>query len=176
MIYVPCAQASLSGFSYSLKLCPDVTFLPKVVSEFHLHLILFCWLFPPPDSKSGTERLLHTLDVKQALSFYLYRTSFPYRECCLFVSYSPKTLDHKISSQRLSKWLVETIKLCYSLKKVPLPCQILAHSTRAIASSTAFLKVFLFMPFVMPRHGRPPNTFIKHYTVDICARLCGPLG
>ena len=50
----------------------DTTFLPKVVSDFHMSQpIVLPTLFPSPSTP--LERKLHTLDVRQALAFYIDR-------------------------------------------------------------------------------------------------------
>lgn len=60
----------------AVELQINVRFLPKVVSEFHLHsAIILPDFYPTPTSDA--ERLLHTLDVTRALEFYLHRTYFP---------------------------------------------------------------------------------------------------
>ncbi|XP_015264938.1 PREDICTED: DNA topoisomerase 2-alpha-like [Gekko japonicus] len=64
---------------------PDISFLPKVVLEFHLQAEVFLPdFFPNPTS--AEDRLLHNLDVKRALLFYLQRTRSTRRDPHLFVS------------------------------------------------------------------------------------------
>lgn len=75
--------------------------------------------------------------------FFLQRTQSYRKDPNLFVSYVTHRKGYKISSQRLSKWIAETIKMCYLLAKHPLPGPVHAHSTRALATSAAFLKVTL---------------------------------
>lgn len=82
----------LTFLPHAMQLTPDITFLPKVVSEFHLQFDILPDFYPSPASDS--EKLLQTLVVKRALLFYLKRTGIPGRDYCLFVSYSPKTLGH----------------------------------------------------------------------------------
>ena len=45
-----------------------------------------------------------------------------------------------VSSQTISRWIVTTIHLAYQLAQKRLPLSIKAHSTRAVAASTAFPK------------------------------------
>lgn len=79
----------------------DLRFLPKVVSTFHVSAdILFPDFYPSP--ASAEECLLHALDVRWALLFYLDRTDFPNRAPNLFVSYAPSNLEQPITSQQLS--------------------------------------------------------------------------
>ncbi|KAJ7315865.1 hypothetical protein JRQ81_002027, partial [Phrynocephalus forsythii] len=44
-----------------------------------------------------------------------------------------------ISSETISKYVIETIQLAYELVWMPFPEAVWAHYDRAIASSTAFL-------------------------------------
>nr|XP_020662332.1 uncharacterized protein LOC110086012 [Pogona vitticeps] len=58
---------------------------------------------------------------------------------CLFLH----NLPHRgslVSAQTISKWIVATICLAYQLENKPLPAGIKAHSTRALVTSTAFLR------------------------------------
>lgn len=72
---------------HAVRLRPDIRFLPKVVSDFHMSSdILLPDFYPHPSSPE--ERILHTLDVKRALLFYLHRTRSPGRVPNLFVSYA----------------------------------------------------------------------------------------
>ena len=54
-------------------LYPDVSFLPKVVSDFHLtQPIVLPTFFPSPSS--ALEQLLHNFDIKRSLAFYISHT------------------------------------------------------------------------------------------------------
>ena len=54
-------------------LYPDVSFLPKVISDFHVNQpLILPTLFPSPFS--DIERMLHSLDVCRTLAFYISRT------------------------------------------------------------------------------------------------------
>lgn len=64
---------------HSIQLSTNVSFLPKVVSEFHLNATITLPDFFP-NLRTPEERLYHTLDVTRAVKFYLHRTSFPKRQ------------------------------------------------------------------------------------------------
>lgn len=65
-------QPYLVFLPHSVRLTTNVTFLPKVVSEFHMNsAIILPDFYPEP--KNQQERLLHSLDVTRALKFYLHR-------------------------------------------------------------------------------------------------------
>lgn len=160
---------------HSVRLSPNLEFLPKVVSEFHLNAtIMLPDFFPNPVTPE--EKLYHTLDVTRALKFYLHRTSFPNRHNSLFVSYLEGSRGRAVSSQRLSKWIVQTITLCYSLSKTPLPACLTAHSTRSMAASTAFLHGVPLEEICRAATWRTPNTFIKHYAMEPRTVLSGHMG
>lgn len=130
------ATSYLVFLSHSMCLQPDVHFLPKIVSDFHI----LCDIVLPDFYLNLTSGcLLHTLDAKNALLFYLDRTKFPDRAQNLFVSYSPLHQGLPVSSQRLFCWVTVAIEFSYSLKRLPRPHRLTAHSTRAVASSVAFL-------------------------------------
>lgn len=100
----------------------DVTFLPKVVTDFHVSqpIILQSYF---PSSSMDTERCLHSLDVRRALAFYVSRFESYRQNNHLFVSFATPNFS-----------------LTYELARTPLPCQPRAHSTRAVSTSTAFLR------------------------------------
>lgn len=55
-----------------LRLHP--AFLLKVISHFHLLQEVFLPVFCPKPHSSNRQRVLHTLDVRRALAFYIDRT------------------------------------------------------------------------------------------------------
>lgn len=160
---------------HAVQLSTNISFLPKVVSEFHINseIILpdFC-----PNPATPRDKLYHTLDVTKALKYYLHRTRFSDRHSALFVSYSKRNLGERVSSQRLSRWVVGLICLCYSLSKVPLPIQISAHSTRAMAASQAFLRGIPLHEICKAATWRTPTTFIRHYAIESRAAQAGAMG
>lgn len=140
-----CSSPYLVFLPHSVHLRPDVKFLPKVNSDFYVSAdITLPDFYPSPVSPQ--DKLYHTLDVKRALLFYTHRTQFPDRADSLFVTYCPPHCGRPISSQRLSHWVTSVIDLAYSLAKVPKPQRITAHSTRAVATSTAFLQLLGLHP------------------------------
>ena len=63
-------QPFLQFFKDKVILHPDISFLPKVVIDFHLNQPLALpTLFSDP--VTDTERMLHTLDVRRAIAFYV---------------------------------------------------------------------------------------------------------
>lgn len=159
---------------HSVRLRPDATFLPKVVSQFHLSAdIILPDFFPTPSS--DRERLLHTLDVKRALLFYLDRTKATATSHRLFLTYAPHHVGMPVSSQRFSKWISATIALCYELERVPVPGKLLAHSTRKMASSHAFFDNVSLEDICAAATWASPSTFIRHYAIDVRAQRTAPV-
>ncbi|KAJ7335336.1 hypothetical protein JRQ81_013277 [Phrynocephalus forsythii] len=152
-----------------VTLYPDVSFLLKVVSHFHLSqpLVLPTY-FPSPST--DVERMLHTLDVRRALLFYTSRTAPIRRSPRLFIHVMGPAEGTPVTSQTISRWIVETIHLAYRLSGTPLPVTPKGHSTRAIASSSAFLKGVPLLDICRAATWSTPSTFAQHYKLDIRAR------
>ncbi|KAJ7317129.1 hypothetical protein JRQ81_003291 [Phrynocephalus forsythii] len=99
---------------------PDISFLPKVVSDFHLTQLLVLPTFFP-SLFSNLERTLHTLDVRRTLLFYTSRTVAFRKSQRLFVCTSESSIGSPVTSQTISSWITEVIRLSYDLAAVPLP-------------------------------------------------------
>ena len=62
----------------------DGSFLPKMVSEFHMNqAIILPVFFLSPSTPLECKR--HTLDVRRTIAFYLHRTNTFRRSTCLFL-------------------------------------------------------------------------------------------
>ncbi|XP_042297706.1 uncharacterized protein LOC121916539 [Sceloporus undulatus] len=143
----------------------DITFLPKVVSLFHMCQDI---VLPTLASNPSTmeERSLHMLDVRRALAFYLDRTMGSSRSERLFQCYSEPRKGLPVSPQRLSKWVASTIRLCYELSGKPVPAKVRSHATRAVAASSAFLAGIPLDDVCKAAVWSQPLTFIKHCRLD----------
>ncbi|KAJ7326746.1 hypothetical protein JRQ81_016505 [Phrynocephalus forsythii] len=130
--------------------------------------------FPNPTTR--IERDMHTLDVRRTLAFYVSRTKSIRKTNELFVCHDPVVLGHPVSPQRFARWIVQSIKLSYELAKVPLPLGIRAHSTRAMASSAAFLKGVPLDDICQAATWSTPDTFVTHYRVDAHVRSATSFG
>ncbi|XP_067319635.1 uncharacterized protein C6orf132 homolog [Anolis sagrei] len=153
----------------------DVTFLPKVVSQFHMSedIILPAFFTNPT---SPLEVTLHSLDVKRALSFYLHRTSSYRKSPKLFLKYRKDTLGHPVSSQGLASWIVSTIRLAYQLAGKEPPSHLVAHSTRSVSTSQAFLRGVPLDQICRAATWSTPSTFASHYKLDIHAKKDAAFG
>ena len=148
---------------------PDMRFLPKVVSNFHVNQdIVLPTFFPTPSSP--LESTLHTLDVRRALAFYKHRTLAIRKSQQLFVCYGQHCQGTPVSTQRLSNWLVQCITLAYQVAKLDPPTTIKGHSTRAIATSSAFQRGVAIPTICKAATWSQPSTFARHYRLDVRAR------
>lgn len=114
-----------------VSLTPEASFLPKVVSEFHISAEIFLPMFFP-HLGSDEDWCLHSLDSREPCCSI---SNTHRKDPNLFISYSGQN-----KNQRLPKWIIEVIKLCYLVAKNCLPGPVKVHSTRALASSTTILK------------------------------------
>ncbi|KAJ7332628.1 hypothetical protein JRQ81_014808 [Phrynocephalus forsythii] len=152
-----------------VTLYPDMSFLPKVVSHFHLSqpLVLPTY-FPSPSME--VEKTLHTLDVQKALLFYTSRTSSIRRSPRLFIHVSGTAVGTPVTAQTISRWIIEAIHLAYQLSGTSLPASPRGHSMRAVASSSAFLKGVPLSDICKAATWSTSSTFTQHYKLDVRAR------
>lgn len=111
---------------HKVTLYPDILFLPKVISDFHLNQLIVLPTFPPSPS-NDTERALHFLDVGRALAFYISRTSIFCKDNNLFITCYGTKRGTAISPQTISRWIVHAIRLAYELAHMPLPLEHIQH-------------------------------------------------
>ncbi|KAJ7344949.1 hypothetical protein JRQ81_000899 [Phrynocephalus forsythii] len=134
-----------------------------------LHIKQDCRL-AQKQSTAMTTDLKRTLDICQALLFYLSRMASIHATKHLFV----QTVDlHKgfpVSSQTLSQCICNTIKPTYQSAQVPLPAAPRGHSTRVVAASTAFLRGIPLLEVCKAATWSSSSTFVTHYKLDTQAR------
>nr|XP_016849493.1 PREDICTED: uncharacterized protein LOC107982908 [Anolis carolinensis] len=153
----------------------DISFLPKVVSRFHMcQDIVLPALFPNPSTP--LEMSLHCLDVKRALLFYIKRTAAHRKSPRLFLKYRNDTLGLPVSSQRLAVWITSTIRLAYQLAGKDPPSHVAAHSTRSLSTSQAFLRGVSLEDICKAATWSSPSTFVSHYKLDIQAKRDAAFG
>lgn len=149
----------------SVVLRLDPAFVPKVNSQFHrsqdIVLPSFC-----PDPKSSKERVLHCLDVRRALSFYLDRTRDSRRSESLFVSFRNPSVGKPVSASTLSRWIRECIAMAYKASGVEVPSGICAHSLRSASTSAAYRSFPSLETVCKAATWSSVHTFTKHYRVD----------
>ncbi|XP_062830694.1 paraspeckle component 1 isoform X1 [Anolis carolinensis] len=153
----------------------DLSFLPKRASFFHISQdIILPAFFQTPTTP--LERSLHLLDVRRALSFYLNRTKPFHSSPKLFLKYRKDTRGSPVSPQRLSGWVVATIRLAYQMAGKDPPMHIKGHSTRAVATSIAFNHGVPLEDICKAAIWSTPLTFVKHYKLDILSKRHAAFG
>lgn len=144
----------------------DPGFLPKVASAFHreqeIILPTFC-----PNPSSAKERSFHSLDVRRCLLHYIEITKDFRRSDSLFVLFSGPRKGYRASKSTIGRWLRMAISEAYKASGAEPPKGVVAHSTRAVATSWA------------ERAGASPgrickaatwtsfSTFTRHYRLDL---------
>nr|XP_025038502.1 uncharacterized protein LOC112545154 [Pelodiscus sinensis] len=140
-------------------------FLPKVCTEFHINEPIVLPCFYPEPHTSRHHALLHTLDARRALVFYIDRTRDIRKTDRLIVSTSGHSKGQALSAQRISKLVVSCITTCYDICKKPLLSQPRAHSTRAMATSTAFVRGVPLRDICRAATWSSNTTFSRHYAI-----------
>ena len=153
----------------------DVSFLPKVVSNFHMNQpVTLPSFFKSP--LALLEHMLHTLDVRRALSFYIHRTKSHRQSKSLFLCFYGPRIGTPASPQSISRWIVSTISLAYRLSGKSPPDHLTAHSTRAFSTSVAFHRGTDIPDICHAATWSTPSTFIRHYRLDVRVRHYASFG
>ncbi len=103
----------------------------------------------------------------RALRTYVDRTAQWRGSDQLFVCFGGKSRGSAVTKQRMSHWIVEAISLAYEARGLTSPLGLHAHSTRAVASSQAFLKGSSMEDVCAAAGWSSPSTFIKFYSLDV---------
>lgn len=141
------------------------SFLPKVVSDFHVNqAISLPTFFPNPSTPA--ERALHSLDLRRFLKCYLDRSRPMRKSDQLFVNYGQIRAGYAASKQSISRWIVSCIRLVYQLAQKPLASTPKAHSTRGKATTAAFLRNVPIAEICRAATWRSVHTFTRHYCLD----------
>ena len=94
-----------------VTLHPDPSFMPKVITDFHINQDIYLpSFFQSPSTE--LEKTLHTLDIRQAVAFYKDRTSNFRCTPRLFVCYGGAQKGLPVSTQRFASWVVSTNRTC----------------------------------------------------------------
>ncbi|XP_041420858.1 ATP-dependent DNA/RNA helicase DHX36 isoform X2 [Xenopus laevis] len=118
-------------------LCTIPSFLPKVVSDFHLNQEITIPTFCPSHS-NPKEKALHTLDPVRALKFYLHRVQDFRKVDSLLVIPSGPHQGGAATKSSISRWIKQAIHRAYVARGRTPPARLTAHSTRGMSTSWAF--------------------------------------
>ncbi len=154
-----CLEFGPSGSKVVLKLRHG--YVPKVLSTpFRAQMITLSAL--PP---SEQDHELNLLCPVRALRIYIER--FMQSEQ-LFVCFGGRTKGSLVTKQRLSRWIVDAIKLAYSLGQ-QCPMRVRAHSTRGIASSWAWSSGVSIAEICVAAGWSSPSIFARFYNLEFPA-------
>ncbi|XP_077111814.1 uncharacterized protein LOC143767393 [Ranitomeya variabilis] len=158
----------LSVTSDRIVLKTDPCYLPKVATSFHRSQEILLPTFYENHS-TPEEARLHTLDVKRAILTYIERTKDWRESRALFVSFQGKNKGSRVTKCTLSRWIRDAIILAYRSKGRDPPLHIGAHSTRAVSTSWAERANVPIHLICKAATWSSPNTFYKHYRLDLSA-------
>ncbi len=120
-------------------------------------------LSPPSGSQ---ESLLCPI---RALKVYIERSASYRKSEQLFVGFSNRAKSGPVMKQRISRWLVDAIKLTYSSLGLQCPIGVRAHSTRDIASFWAWSSGVSITDICEEVGWSSPSTFVRFYNLDVPA-------
>ncbi|CAJ0946475.1 unnamed protein product [Ranitomeya imitator] len=154
---------------------PPPSFLPKVVSTFHLNedivLPSFC-----PAPTHPLERSLNKLDVVRAVRIYLDRTSSFRKTDSFFVIPDGTRRGQPASKATIARWIRMAILEAYWVKNRVPPPGIKAHSTRAVGASWAVHHRASALQLCKAATWSSIHTFAKFYKVHTYASADASLG
>uniref|UniRef100_A0A803JKH4 Core-binding (CB) domain-containing protein n=1 Tax=Xenopus tropicalis TaxID=8364 RepID=A0A803JKH4_XENTR len=151
------------------------SFLPKVVTDFHLNqeitLPTFC-----PHPKNPKEMALHSLDPVRALKIYLARTKELRTTHSLFVLPTGPHKGSPAPKVTISRWIKETIRRAYIARGRTSPLQVRAHSTRAVSTSWAFRNRASAEQLCKAATWSSIHSFTKFYKFEVFATESAQFG
>ncbi|CAJ0968216.1 unnamed protein product [Ranitomeya imitator] len=154
---------------------PPPSFLPKVVSTFHLNedivLPSFC-----PAPTHPLERSLNKLDLVRAVRIYLDRTSSFRKTDSFFVIPDGTRRGQPASKATIARWIRMAILEAYRVKNRVPPPGIKAHSTRAVGASWAVHHRASALQLCKAATWSSIHTFAKFYKVHTYASADASLG
>lgn len=151
------------------------SFLPKVVSDFHVNqTISLPSFFPNPSTPA--EKSLHSLDLKRVLKYYLDKSKTIRKSDQLFLNYGNIRTGFPSSKRSISRWIVSCIKLAYQLANKPLLVSPKAHSTRGKAATVAFLHNVPMAEICKAATWKSVHTFTRYYCLDSDSRADTQVG
>ncbi|KAL0204548.1 hypothetical protein M9458_002566, partial [Cirrhinus mrigala] len=144
---------------------PRHGYVPKVPSTpFRAQVITLSAL---PSSEEDQE--LNLLCLVRALRTYIERSASFRQSEQLFVCFGGRNKGHPVTKQRLSRWIVDAIRLAYSSLGLQCPIGVCAHSTRGMASSWAWSSGVSIAEICAAAGWASPSTFTRFYNLDLPA-------
>jgi len=121
-------------------LWPNPSFLPKVLKPSTINQVIELDAFRPDPLCSGAGLENSSLCPIRALHTCIECThQLQQSHMQLFICFDKRCAGKPVSKQRLSHWVVDTISQAYVNRNLPIPGDLVAHSTRSMATSWAAL-------------------------------------
>ncbi|XP_029451017.1 heterogeneous nuclear ribonucleoprotein A1 isoform X1 [Rhinatrema bivittatum] len=159
----PFLRISASGVS----LCTVPSFLPKVVSAFHVNQSVDLPSFSEKELQSSHGSDLKRLDVRRVLLRYLEVTNDFRRSDHLFVLWQGPKKGLQASKATIARWLTCSIASTYIGCGKSVPDGLKAHSLRSQASSWAESTQVSTQEICRAATWKSLHTFARHYRVDV---------
>lgn len=148
------------------------SFLPKVISDFHVNQVITLPTFFPNHS-TPADKVLHLVGLKSAE--ILDKTKDIRKSDRLFANYGIINKGLAASKRSISRWIGSCISLSYQLSNKVLGGRPKAHSTRGKASTTALLRNVPIAEICKAATWRSVHTF-SHHCLDSDAQADAQVG
>ena len=159
-------KANYTGVS----LWPNPSFLPKVVNPQIINQVIEISALCSESASVEDNLNLVSLCPVRALRTYVTPTQLLRRSHSqLFICYGGNKRGDPVSKHRLSHWVVDTISQAYDSQGLPAPGNLVAHSTRSMATSWAALRGVSVAEICAAASWSTPCTFARFYRVNVAA-------
>ncbi len=146
---------------------PRPGYVPEVLSKsFRSQMVVLQAFSPSPLSEGDGLRLLCPV---RALKMFVDRSS-QWRQLLslqLLVCFGAGRKGLAVSKHTISHRVRDAISLDYEVRSLPSPLDIRAHSTRGVASSTAFFREVPLEDICMAAGWSSLHTFVRFYNIDV---------
>ena len=161
------AFCAVSDAGVVLRTGPN--FIPKVPSLQNVEQALeFAPFGKDVRNPIGTSR---AICVCRALRVYLDRTKPIRRTTQLFVTFKQGGQGKPVRTPTIATWLKKAISMAHSLQGKDIEQGFKAHGVRGQSCSWAELKCANIMDICRQACWKSPNTFVKHYKLDLPASV-----
>ncbi len=148
-----------------IVLKPRHGYIPIVLSTPFRAQVITLSAFPPSELGQG----LNLLCPVRALIIYIEHSAPFSQSEQLFVCFGSRTKGSPVKKQRLSRWIIDAIKLAYSSLGQICPTGVRAHSTRGITSSWAWSSGVSIAEICAAAGWVLPSTFARFYNLEVPA-------
>ncbi len=148
-----------------IVLKPRHGYITKVLSTPFRAQVITLSALPPSELGQG----LYLLCPVRVLRIYIEHSA-PFRQSeQLFVCFGSRTKGSPVKKQRLSRWIIDAIKLAYSSLGQLCPTAVRAHLTRGITSSWAWSSGVSIAEICAAAGWISPSTFARFYNLEVPA-------